>query len=181
MARMHRSRSTLLPFSSALLFVSCHHPASNTLEFLRTEGFRYRAGSAVVGAASDTLRIAVVAVNGSPDERAIVISSPCAPFNRVAASVRASAREWDSDTWLPAKQPASHDSIGRPIFFGCSMMVMGISPGTSRTFVLVIPVSEVLGDSLPRGRYRITARVRINGELVRGLEAGEVELSSPPI
>ncbi len=180
MARIHRFPYTL-PFFATLLFVGCHHPRSYTPDFLKTDGFRYRAGSAVVGAALDTLRIAVVVVNGSREPRAIVVSSPCAPFNRVASSVEGSGRKWDSDT-QPAEQPTTHDSSGRPIFFACStMMVIGVSPGTSRTFVLAVPVREVLGDSLRKGRYRVTARVRINGDLVRRLEAGEVELSSPPI
>lgn len=175
---MHRSWLTLLAFLSPLSFIGCHR-ASYTPDLLRTGGFRYRAGSAVVGAELDTLRVAVVAVNDSRQQRAIVVSSPCAPFNRVAASVRASAREWDSEIWHPPKQPPDHDSSGIPIFNGCSLMVLWISPGASKTFVLAVPVVEVLGDSLPRGRYRITARVRVNGQLVRGLDAGDVELSSP--
>jgi len=154
---------------------------SHTLEFLRTDGFRYRAGNAVVGPALDTLRIAVVVVNGSGEQRAIPLSSLCAPFNRVAASVTSRGREWESDAWRPARQPASRDSSGRPMFFACPMQVMGIAPGASKTFVLAVPVSEVLGDSLPSGRYRVTARVRVSGKLVRGLDAGEVEFASPPI
>jgi hypothetical protein len=178
---MHGSRSKLLSFFSVLLFACCHHHADNTVEFLRTDGFRYRAGSAVVGAALDTLRIAVVVLNGSPDQRAVMVVSPCAPFNRVSASVNGRGRKWDSDTWRPVKQPATHDSSGRPIYYACTMQIMGLAPGTSRTFALAVPVKEVLGDSLPRGRYRITARVRINGALVRGLDGGDVELSSPAI
>jgi hypothetical protein len=45
--------------------------------------------------------------------------------------------------------------------------------------VLTVPVREALGDSLPNGRYRVTARVLINGQLVQGLELGDVELSLP--
>jgi hypothetical protein len=174
MARMHCSWSTLLALLSAPSFFGCHR-VNYTPELLSTDGFRYRAGSAVVGAALDTLRVAVVAVNDSRQERAIVVSSPCAPFNRVAARVRAGARQWDSEIWHPAKQPADRDSSGTPIVSGCSLLVTAIAPEASITFVLAIPVREVLGDSLPRGRYRVTARVRINGKLVRGLDAGDIK------
>ena len=177
---MHRFWSTL-PFFATLLFDGCHHPRSYAPEFLKTDGFRYRAGSATIGSALDTLRIAVVAVNESREPRGILLSSSSAPFNRVAASVERSGRKWDSDTWRPAKQPATYDPSDRPILSGGPMMLMGISPGTSRTFVLAVPVMEVLGDSLPRGRYRVTARVRINGHLEQGLDAGDVVLSPPPV
>ena len=175
---MHRSWLTLLAFLSPLSFIGCHR-VSYTPELLRTDGLRYRAGSAVVGAALDTPRVAVVAVNDSHQPRAKVVSSPCAPFNRVAASVRESAREWDSEIWERRKQPVYRDASGGPILSGCSLIVETILPGESKTYVLAVPVREVLGDSLPRGRYRVTARVRINGELVRGLDAGDVELSPP--
>ena len=180
MARMSRYRPTLFAFVSALSFLSCHR-VSYSPEFLRTDGFQYRAWSAVIGAALDTLQVAVVTVNDSRQQRVIVVSSPCAPFIRVAARIRAGGREWDSEIWHPTKQAAERDSSGTPIVSGCSLIVMQISPGVSKTFVLAVPVKEVLADSLPRGRYRVIARVRINGELIQGLEAGDVELSPPPI
>jgi hypothetical protein len=61
------------------------------------------------------------------------------------------------------------------------MQVIGLPPGKSTTFVLLVAVKDVLGDSLPEGRYHVTATVRVSGALVRGLSAGEVKLSSPPI
>lgn len=178
---MHRSWPTLLAFLSPLSFIGCHR-VSYTPEFLRTDGFRYRAGSAVVGAALDTLRVAVVVVNDSRQQRLILISSFCAPFNRVGFTVKADARKWDSDVWQPPPvQPPTRDSSGTPIIYACDPRMMGLSPRALRVFVLAVPVRQVLGDSLPNGRYRVTARVRINGEFVRGLEAGDVELSSPPM
>jgi hypothetical protein len=92
MARMHRRWSTLTLASAALL-AGCHHTASTTPEFLRTDGFRYQAASGVVGRASDTLRVAVVVVNQSRDPRLVPVSSICAPFNRVSAEVTGSGIE----------------------------------------------------------------------------------------
>ena len=61
------------------------------------------------------------------------------------------------------------------------MQAIGLPPGKSKTFVLLVPVKDVLGDSLPEGRYHVTANVRVNGTQVRGLRAGELTLSAPPI
>jgi hypothetical protein len=111
----------------------------------------------------------------------VPISSICAPFNRVRAKVTGNGKEWDSDKWRPVKQAETHDDSGRPIAYACPMQAIGLAPGKSTTLVLLVPVKEVLGDSLPEGRYHVTASVRISGTQVRGLSAGEVKLSSPPI
>lgn len=165
--------TTTALFLLALPSVSCHR-VSYTPDYLRTDGFRYRAGSAVVGPALDTLRVAVVVVNESRQPRFILISSFCAPFNRVGVTVRAHGRKWDSDVWQPPPP--------QPIIKACSESTWGLAPGASRTFVLAVAVREVLGDSLPNGRYGVTARVQINAQLVRGLELGDVDfrLRKPP-
>ena len=177
---MHRRWLSLsLTFGAPL--AGCHHPRRTTPEFFRTDGFRYEAASAVVGRVSDTLRVAVIVLNQSRDPRLMPVSSICAPFNRIRAKVKGNGKEWDSEVWRPAKQPETHDTSGRPIIYGCSMQAFGLPPGKSKTFVLLVPVKDVLGDSLPEGRYRVTASVRVTGTEVRGLSAGEVKLSPPPI
>lgn len=175
MAHIHRFQFCLFAFL-ALSLVGCHRTSAR-YEFLRTNGFRYRTGSAVVGTALDTLRVAVVVVNESRQPRLIWMSSICAPFNRVGVSVSSNARKWDSDIWQPPKRLPTRDPSGIPIICAGPASMLGLPPGASRTFVLAVPVREVLGDSLPNGRYRVTARVLINGDLVRGLELGDVDLS----
>jgi hypothetical protein len=61
------------------------------------------------------------------------------------------------------------------------MQAIGILPGKSITFTLAVPVEDVLGDSLPNGRYHVTVSIRVSGKHVRGLNANDVELSSPRI
>jgi hypothetical protein len=89
-------------------------------------------------------------------------------------------KKWDSDVWRPVKQRETYDTSGRPMIYACSMQAFGLPPGKSKTFVLLVPVKDVLGDSLPEGRYQVSASVRVSGTQVRGLSAGEVKLSSPP-
>ena len=51
-----------------------------------------------------------------------------------------------------------------------------VSPGQVLTHDLRVRLSEILGDSLGAGRYRITAGIDINGRHVRNLKAGDVEI-----
>jgi hypothetical protein len=111
----------------------------------------------------------------------VPVSSTCAPFNRVRAKVTGNGKEWDSDIWRPVKEPKTRDSSGRPIIYACPMQAIGLAPGKSESFVLLVPVKDVLGDSLREGRYHVSASVRVSGTEVRGLSAGEVKLSAPPI
>src|SRR3954470_8640763 len=180
MARMHR-RWSIFTLAFEVLLAGCHHRTSSAPEFLRTDDFRYQAGSAVVGRVSDTLRVAVVVLNQSRDARLVPVSSACAPLNRINAKVTGNGKAWNSDMWRPAKQQETQDASGRPIIQACPMQAFRLLPGKSTTFVLPVPVKDVLGDSLPEGRYHVTASVRVSGTQVRGLNAGEVKLSSPPI
>jgi hypothetical protein len=61
---------------------------------------------------------------------------------------------------------------------GCtlSLPVRTFPPGDSETSVLKVSVREILGDSLPSGRYKVTARLISNGGDGRELDAGEVVL-----
>ena len=171
-----------LALLTTLLFSGCHRDTYGP-ESMRIDGFRYSAGSAVVGAALDTLRVAVVVVNDSRQDRELGFPS-CPPMlNPVKARVTATRREWDSETSELRKQPVYLDSIGKPIPRVCVAMlpVMTFPPGASYTYVLKVPVLEILGDSLPTGRYQVTAQLRLNGYLTRRLSAGNVEFTSPPI
>jgi len=148
---------------------------------MKIDGFRYSVGSAVVGPALDTLRVAVVVVNGSSQQR--FLSFPhCPPvLNPVKAIVRGESKEWNSETSEIHKQSQYFDSTGKPILQVCDLVLIGMTfpPEGSYTYVLKVPVREVLGDSLPTGRYRVTAQLRLNGYLTRRLAAGDVDLTAP--
>jgi hypothetical protein len=57
-----------------------------------------------------------------------------------------------------------------------SLLVMTFPPGALQTSVLKVPVREILGDSLPSGHYRVTARLNGHGGDGRKLDAGDVFL-----
>jgi hypothetical protein len=159
--------------------VGCHS-RSEVPERLRLDGFRFSAQSGLVGATGDSLRVEVVVRNLSPTYRTIVVSS-CTPT--VAVSVYRANKKWDSDAWEQSKLPVYHDSVGRiiPMNSMCSIISSGnMPPGIATEFLREIPVGEILGDSLPSGRYKVKAHLRINSQAVEDLSAGELELRVPP-
>jgi hypothetical protein len=60
----------------------------------------------------------------------------------------------------------------------CTMMLVQVSlaPGESREFVASVRADEILGDSLPAGRYYFTAVLRPDGQRVE-IAAGKAELA----
>lgn len=178
---MHRWFAITL-FVVAIACLGCHHMRYVPIS-MSTSGFRFRVGSAVVGPTVDTLRVAVVVVNESGDQRELAIPT-CPPvLNQVQATVTANGRRWDSESYDKRRWSSFFDSAGNEIPHAClaSLLVMTFPPGASHTYVLKVPVREVLGDSLPAGRYRVKARLFINGDIIRGLQGDVVKLSAPPI
>lgn len=173
-------RRISLGLFAVLSGIACHRYTYGP-EPLKTDGFRYSVGSDVVGAALDTLRVAVVVVNGSREERSISVPT-CPPrLNPVNAILRAQGKEWSSETLELSKYRQYLDSTDRQIEQVCmgGLLSMIFRPGGSHTYVLKVPVLEVLGDSLPDGRYRVTAQLRLNGHLTRRFAAADVELAAP--
>ncbi len=167
----------------AVLTSTACHRANSSDEMLSIQDFRYSARSAVVGPALDTLRVEVTVVNGSRKERFISVKE-CPPFmHPVKAVLRMESKAWSSEVSEIHKKPQYFDSTGKPIPQICLADLPGFTfpPGGSYTYVLKVPVAEVLGDSLPPGRYRVSAQLRLNGYLTRKLSAGDVELTGGAI
>jgi hypothetical protein len=157
--------------------VGCHR-AYGGYPLLNTDGYRYRAGAAVVGPGQDTLRVAVVVVNESNQQRVLPFSHCPAWASVVWARVTARGRNWSSEVYERRQHVVPRDSTGKPIMEGCLayLLVRTFPAGDSQTSVFKVPVREILGDSLPSGRYRVTARLIGNGGDGRKLDAGDVFL-----
>jgi hypothetical protein len=177
---MHFGWGTRLALVVVVATTGCHH-LSYEPDDMRVDGYRYSVGSAVVGPALDTLRVAVVVVNDSRQQRALSFPH-CPPvLNPIKAILRTADKEWNSDALEMRKQSQYFDSSGKPIPQVCLayLAVMMFPPGGSYTYVLTVPVEEILGDSLPSGRYHVTAQLRLNGHVTRKLIAADVELARP--
>ena len=81
---------------------------------------------------------------------------------------------WDSGR-RPNPDPRTGVTIACPLYSVATTLAPGDSL-TPREFAESIPVSTVLGDSLPSGRYYFSASVRINHHFARDVNAGEAEL-----
>jgi hypothetical protein len=161
----------------------CHHVAP-VPEPLRVEDVRSTARSAIVGLNRDTLRVDVTVLNTAKTPRAL--GTWACGGNPLAIKVQRDGRTWDSGAWERERmqQPVVRDSTGKviPQVFTCSaMMVRELQPGRSvLAYSSSTPVREVLGDSLPPGRYQIRAFFSLNRHSIEGVSAGEVELRAPP-
>jgi hypothetical protein len=169
---MRRVYVSFVVCCALVLVAGCHHRRGHEPDFLSKRGYRYSAGSALVGRSLDTLRVAVVVVNESKEMRGIAANYCRTPANAVTARLVARGRSWSSPT---NEEPVVfHDSAGNVMEQACvaSLMLVTFPPGHSMTFVLKTPVKDILGDSLPPARYHVTARL-----WDEQLKAGDVTLS----
>ncbi len=180
---MRHCSNFLVGTLASISIVGCHHGAS-VPEPLRVEDVRSTARSALVGLNLDTLRVDVTVLNTAKTPRSLSMS-PCFG-NPLVIKVQRDGRIWESAAWEREKvhMPTPRDSAGKEIPLGliCSvMMVRELLPGRSvLAYSSSTPVREVLGDSLPPGRYQIRAFFSLNRRSIKGLPAGEVELRVPP-
>jgi hypothetical protein len=170
-------RLTLIACMTPAFLSGCHR-AYRGDSSLSSEGYRYRAGAAVIGAEQNTLRVAVVVVNESKQQRLLPLSHCPVWENPLQARVTAGGRNWNSEVFEQKQHLVPRDSTGKPMMEACvaSLLVMTFPPGALQTSVLKVPVREILGDSLPSGHYRVTARLMGNGGDGRKLDAGDVFL-----
>jgi hypothetical protein len=170
-------------FLAALpLVVGCkHHRRNEVPKPLRLDGVRFSAQSRIVGTTADSLLVTVAATNQSTHEQWIGFSG-CRP-GPVEVSVRRAHKKWNSNAWEASKVPVYHDSTGgimQAAMLCSGVAAMRLEARASLHFVRQISVRDMLGDSLPPGRYKITARLHAYDQSTDDLHAGEIELRLPP-
>jgi hypothetical protein len=175
--RMHLLRSTLLGCVGVTSIAGCHRERQG-YEWMSNSGYRYSAGAAVVGPQRDTLRVAVVVVNETNQQRVLPLAHCRLQGDPVKARVVEGGRSWNSEINEVKPHALLRDSTGQPMMEACTadLLVMTFPPGAHSMSVLNVPIRQILGDSLPSGRYRVTARLTSNGGDGRKLDAGEVVL-----
>ena len=181
-----RHCSNFLPCAVvSISIVGCHHEAP-VPEPLRLDDVRSTARSGLVGLNRDTLRVDVTVLNTAKTPRSLA-NWVCGE-NPLIIKVQRDGRSWNSGDWERErmKPPVVRDSTGKVIpfvFVRSAMMVRELPPGRSvLAYSSSTPVREVLGDSLPPGRYEIRAFFSLNSlnrRSIEGIAAGEVELRVP--
>jgi hypothetical protein len=162
--------STLLLFFFA---VGCNRRGRN--HDARLEGVNVSGETVLLGSRKDTLSIRITTANTLPEPRTLTYMRCPFVTTRVTSVEQTQGRPvhtWDYATMLDPQVNEPHTGIG------CSSVAtFTLPPHTSvlDTF-LTIPVSRVLADSLPAGRYRVTATPGLMGLRDGRVDAGVVDL-----
>ena len=130
-------------------------------------------------AVADTLVVKARAANTSHKYVALEFDN-CGEVSDLSVQLTQGGRRWDSKLWETQRLKAAADSAGQPAQVCAGAVIeTHMKPGSVMPYILRTPVARIFGDSLSAGRYRVTANLVINGRLVKGLNAGEVELPPP--
>jgi hypothetical protein len=157
-----------------IAIIGCHRRTYYTPPPI--DGLRFDARAIV---AADTLVVSARAANTAQKYVAIEFDN-CGGPSDLSVQLTQRARQWDSRVWETHRLKAAADS-SRQILQVCagSPIEIQMKPGSVMPYILRIPIRRILGDSLSGGRYRVTATLVINARVVKGLNAGEVELPPP--
>lgn len=151
-----------LPLPGACaLFQSRAPPPSESVDFSAT--------AEIVAPGDSLLRVRVVARNGGTLTWTLEFG-PCSMNVRVSAMPDAT-HEWNHERWRSAVNPKAACvgyRVAHPLPPGGSI--------ASGELERVVRIRDVLGDSLPAGRYRVTASVSFSNQSPIEVAAGEVEL-----
>ncbi len=173
----------VLEFAAGSAYLSADpEPATRDLRAVRMS-----AQSEIVGQAPRMLRTTVTLRNtGTRPVR--FEHGACTPRLRLfRTAARTGAPVWRSEFRAPPPPPGSR---GRPGGYACPAVLIQreLPPGDTAVFAPMIPLYQVLADSLPAGQYRVLAELELlNDELpvsrwatLYRLEAGTVELARRP-
>ena len=140
------------------------------------DGLHFDARAHVV---ADALVVTARAANTSHKYVTLEFAT-CGAASDLSVQVSQGTRRWDSRLWETQRLRALADSSGQivPVCAG-GVIDTQLKPGSVMPYLLRVPFQRILGDSLSGGRYRIAANLVINGHIVKGLSAGEVELPPP--
>lgn len=164
--RLLRAPRLLLP--CAPLVLGCWHRTNQEPFRPPIDGVRFVARAKLVPGDS-LLEVRVRAVNTGRAIRTLEFGN-CSMNVGVSSVGLTPARKWEYVVWAKSRRCLEYQAT-RDLAPGDS-----VSPSD---YTRRVPIRAILGDSLPPGRYRITARVNANGRSSEHIEVGEFELGSP--
>ena len=169
--RLTRASRYLLFLLSFVL--GCRHNVVRESRQLPMDGVRFVAHARLLTPGDSLLEVRVRAVNTGGAIRTLEFGN-CAMNVGVSSVGSAPTRKWEYVVWANSRRPRLECldyEATRDLAPGDS-----VSPSDFRRH---LAVRAILGDSLPPGRYRITARVTANGRSSGHLDVGEIELRPP--
>jgi len=168
--------------------VGCHHREYEA-RATSIRGMRFSAKSSFRNGNTDSLLVEVTAENRSGQQRLLTGGSCGNPYDGLTVfviSVAQPKRVWSTTAWQAARRArratkptvASNVPVLEDVCADIAFAT-GIKPGGSTPAgVAIVPVRDILGDSLPAGRYRIEALVNGSAWKAGRIPAGAVELSA---
>jgi hypothetical protein len=139
----------------------------------KSESVDFRAPAEIIAPGDSLIRVRAVATNSGSLTWTLELG-PCSMNTRVASLAPAAVREWDFERWRIAVNPRAA-CVGYRVTYP---LPPGGSVATSE-LERIVRVRDILGDSLPAGRYRVTASVSFSNQSPIEVAAGEVDLRSP--
>jgi hypothetical protein len=133
----------------------------------------FSATTEFIAPGDSVMRVRVVASNSGSLTWTLELG-PCSMNVRMAPLAAPAMREWDLERWRIAVNPQAACVGYRTPHV--------LAPGgtvASSELERIVRVRDVLGDSLPAGRYRVTVSVSFSNSPPAPIAAGEVELRAP--
>jgi hypothetical protein len=136
----------------------------------KSESVDFKAQAETIAPGDSLVRVRVVATNSGSLTWTLELG-PCSMNIRMASLSASPMREWDLERWRIAVNPKAACVGYRAPYV--------LAPGgtvASSELERVMRMRDVLGDSLPAGRYRVTATVSFSNQPPTEVPVGEVEL-----
>ncbi|HEX6049451.1 MAG TPA: hypothetical protein VFZ21_09280 [Gemmatimonadaceae bacterium] len=177
---MHRwlGRTRILVVGLMITATGCARQRRNHEPF-PIDGLRFFATAQLTGSAADSLLVQVTARNDGTAPRTLssgICGDPLVirTYHGADSRGRQATPAWDSELWRRATAPPNEVCVAMAV-------LQMVSPGDSaHVGALALPLRVMLGDSLPAGRYRVTARLNSSGGRAGEIEGGAVEFRVPP-
>lgn len=134
------------------------------------ESVDFSARTEFIAPGDSLMRVRVVASNSGSLTWTLELG-PCSMNIRMAALSASPTREWDLERWRIAVNPKAA-CVG---YRAPHVLAPGGTVASSE-LERIVRVRDVLGDSLPAGRYRVTVSVSFSNQPPTQVAAGEVEL-----
>ncbi len=136
----------------------------------KSESVDFRAHAEIIAPGDSLLRIRAIATNSGSLTWTLELG-PCSMNIRVASLAPGAVHQWEYERWSITVNPRAA-CVGFRVTYP---LPPGGSVATSE-LERIVRVRDVLGDSLPAGRYRVTASVSFSNQPATDIAAGDVDL-----
>jgi hypothetical protein len=189
MLRSHHTVA-LLGVALGLAVAGCHRREYEP-PMASVRGMRFYGSSSFRNGNTDSLLVEVSSENRSGERRTLMSGSCGRRYESLIVRIISVARpksQWSTTAWQNAeraRRAANRVVLPNGVVLDEVCAGVGIDidvapgDGIKPVAAVIVPVRDILGDSLPPGRYRIEALVTGSASKAGYIRAGEVDLRGP--